>query len=167
VDRTGKLIHVIGIYEERIAKFLRRAGEAAQNKHAAIVFPGGDEFLGHEVHAVVERCDQADRGRAIEAGNLFVGMVPLEKDDGLPTPGFKACVDAVRFDAYFLKKLFVAGDIGTAGSADLDKTEPLQIGRIIFQEAFDSAEAFENSLGVIHAIHADAEERGFNAELFA
>ena len=31
---------------------------------------GGDELLGDEVHAVVERRDEADAGEAVEAGEV-------------------------------------------------------------------------------------------------
>src|SRR6202035_2777794 len=68
---------------------------------------------------------------------------------------------------HLLEKLLIAGDVGTAGRADLNKAETLEISGIIFEETLNSAEALENSFGVIHAIHADAEERGLDAELFA
>src|SRR5260221_654686 len=59
---AGELVHVVGIDEQRVTKFLRSTGETAEDKHTAIVFAGGDEFLGHQIHAVVERGDQAYRG---------------------------------------------------------------------------------------------------------
>src|SRR5579863_10477079 len=130
---TGKLVHVIGIYEQRVAQLLGRAGETAQDKRAAIVFAGGDKFLGHKVHAVVERGDQAYRGCAIEAGNLFVRMVALQKNDRFPAAGLEARVDAVGFDAHFLQKLPVTRDVGTAGSANLDEAEPLKVRGKIFK----------------------------------
>ena len=86
-DGAGQLVHVVRVDEQRIAQLLRRPGETAQDECAAIVLPGGDEFLGHEIHPVVERSDQANRSRAIEAGDLLVRMVPLEEDDRFPAPG--------------------------------------------------------------------------------
>src|SRR5579859_612400 len=167
VDEAGQLVHVVGIDEQSVAKLLGSARETAQEQNAAIILAGGDKFLRYKIHAVVERSDQADRSRAIEPGDFLVRMVPLEQNDGFPAPGLKARVDAVGFDAHFLEKLAVAGNVGAAGSANLDKTEAPKIGGIIFEKAFDSAEALENPFGVINAIHTDTEKGRFDAKLFA
>jgi hypothetical protein len=43
-----------------------------------------------------------------------------------------------------------------AGRADLHEGELAAVQRILFEEAFEAQEAFRQTLGVIHAIHADA-----------
>src|SRR5688572_28528583 len=76
-DCLRHALHVVGIHDEVVAHVARGAGEAAQHEHAIVVVPGGHELLGDEVHALVERGDQTQIGRAVELGYLCPIVVPV------------------------------------------------------------------------------------------
>ena len=63
--------------------------------------------------------------------------------------------------------MVIALDVGTAGRAYLYEGEAVLIARVRLDETFDRAEALENAFCVIDTVHSDAEERAFDAELFA
>ena len=62
----GEALDVVGVDEERVGQLLRGAGQLAQHEHAAKVLARRDELLGDEVHAVVQRADDAEIGQTIE-----------------------------------------------------------------------------------------------------
>ena len=65
------------------------------------------------------------------------------------------------------EELLVPRYIRAAGRADLHKSEAALVGGKAFEEALDAAEALENTLGVIDAVDADAEQRRFDTQLRA
>ena len=68
VDGVGGGGDVVRVDEERRLQLLGGAGELGEDEDAGVVGGlGGDELLGDEVHAVVERRDEADAGEAVEA----------------------------------------------------------------------------------------------------
>ncbi len=134
-------------------------------RHAAVVAPGCDEFLGDEVHPVVQRRDEADVRRAVEAGNLVVRMMALQEHDRLPAARIESRVDAFGFGRDFLEEAVVPVDLGPARCADLHEREaPFQIG-FCFEQPLDSAEALENAFRVVHAVDADREEFDVESEV--
>ena len=70
-----------GIDDDRLGKLARRARELAQHQHAALVVTRGDEFLRHEVHAVVQAADHAQFGRAIVLMHRIRLVVRGQQDD--------------------------------------------------------------------------------------
>ena len=68
MDGVGGGGDVVRVDEERRLQLLGGAGELGEHERAGIVgVLGGDELLGDEVHAVVERRDEADAGEPVEA----------------------------------------------------------------------------------------------------
>ena len=61
-ERRRAFVGVVRIDDQRLRQFARGAGELRQDKHAAFVVVRGDEFLGDEVHAVVQAAKRS-RGR--------------------------------------------------------------------------------------------------------
>ena len=55
-----------GLMMSASSQFLRRACQRTQNQHAVVIVPCGHELLGHEVHAVVQRTDDAEVRQPIE-----------------------------------------------------------------------------------------------------
>ncbi len=164
VHGIGQLLDVVGIDEQSVGKFVGSAGKRTEDQDPLFIVASGDEFLGHEIHAVMQRSDQAKRGSAVETDNLLMGVVPQERNDRPPAADAKAAVDAVGFGADFVEKLFVTRNVCAAGSADLHQGEAALINGIHFQEAFDAAEALDDALGVVEAIDTDSEKRCFDAE---
>jgi hypothetical protein len=64
VQRVGGLLDVVRVDDQRLGHLARGAGEAAEHQHALFVVARGDEFLAHQVHAVVQAGDDADVGGA-------------------------------------------------------------------------------------------------------
>jgi hypothetical protein len=64
--RAG-FFEVVGVHHQRLGQLAGGAGELAEHQHAAFVVARGDEFLGHQVHAVVQAADVAQVGGAVEA----------------------------------------------------------------------------------------------------
>ena len=159
----GELLDVVGIDEERVAQFAGGAGELAEDQDAVFVLARGDIFLGDEIHAVVQRGDHAEIGGAIVGINLLMGVMAAVKDDGLPLVALKARVDALGFGFHFVEKILIALDVGAAGRAELDEGEAARRTADIFEEALDAAETLEYSLGVVDAVHAEAEENRVRA----
>ena len=125
----------------------------------------GQELFGHQVHTVVQRSHEAQVGGAVEALDLAVAVVALAEDDGLPLRGLEAPVDALGFGVNLGQEIVVALDVGAAGRADLHEGEAALVARILFQKTLDRPEAFEDSLGVIDAVNAHAEQQSFDAQL--
>src|ERR1700676_4808056 len=93
-------------------------------------------------------------------------MVSFQKYDGFPSARLEARIDTFSFGADFVQKILVALYVSSAGSADLHERKSALISRIHLQKVFDTAEAFENSLGIVYAVHSNAEQAPFNSQLF-
>src|SRR5271166_1883798 len=92
-------------------------------------------------------------------------VVPQQRNDRLPATDLEPVVDSLRFATDLLEKLLVTRNVRAAGSADLYQGEAALINRIHFKEAFHATEAFDDSLGVVHAIDTNGQKRGFDSEL--
>ena len=66
----GHAFGVVRIDDQRLGQLARGAGEARQHQHALLVVARGHEFLGHQVHAVVQAGDDADVGGAEQLEDL-------------------------------------------------------------------------------------------------
>ena len=56
----GDCLRIVGIDEERCVELRGCARKARQNEHARVLrILRGNVFLGHEIHAVAQRCDQS------------------------------------------------------------------------------------------------------------
>src|ERR1051326_6765346 len=163
-DGVGERLGVIGIDKQGVGKFASSAGEGTEDEDAVFIVPRRDILLGDQVHAVVQRGDQADVGGTIEAIDLGMGMMAMPKPDRPPFAGLQTSIDArsLGFDA--LQEIVVLRDIRAARSADLNETEFLPVLRILVEESLDSAEALEDSLGVVDAIDTDADIKRLAAD---
>src|SRR5258708_21858779 len=93
--------------------------------------------------------------------------MPLEENDWFPAARVEARIDALAFGGDRVEQCLVALDLCADRRADLHEQKARVICAIQCQKMFDPAEALENSLGVIDAIHADTHHGSFDAELFA
>ena len=65
-ERGRKSVHVVRIDDEGVLQLLRRTRQLAQHQHAVLVVARGDEFLGDQVHPVVQRADDAEVRETVE-----------------------------------------------------------------------------------------------------
>src|SRR5262249_33673324 len=79
-------LDVVGIHEQGVPKLTRRAGEPAQNQHGIVVVAGGDELLGDQVHAVVQRADDTELRGPVPRADFSVLVVAFTVHDRLPAP---------------------------------------------------------------------------------
>ena len=94
LQRVGEGVGGVGIDEQRLGHLARGAGERREDQHALAIVARRDELLRDEVHAVVQRRDHADVGRAVAGEDVFDAVMRARQDDRLPV------VDAVlRVDA--------------------------------------------------------------------
>ena len=73
-----------GLIRMRVNKLAGRAGESAQDQYPILVVPAGDELLGHEIHAVVERADDTEPGEPVQGHHVHGALVLLDVGDRLP-----------------------------------------------------------------------------------
>src|SRR4029077_7736300 len=99
------------------------------------------------------------RGCPVVALDLFVRVMPFEKDNGLPSPGVKLGINAFRFRAHLVQEILVPFNIGSARSTDLHQGKSSLKGWILFKEPLNRSESFQNSFCVIHTVHTHAEKR--------
>ena len=62
---AARFVEIVGIDDQRLGQLTGRARELAEHEHAALIVPGGDEFLGDEIHPIVQTADVADVGGAV------------------------------------------------------------------------------------------------------
>src|SRR6185503_299248 len=86
-------VDVERIDEQRAVDLFRRSGEAAEEEYAAFVELARDEFLGHEIHSVLQRRHDAEIGRAIDAGEQIGIDVLVDQHDRRPVVGAEFGVD--------------------------------------------------------------------------
>src|SRR5665213_1058674 len=75
VDRVRHLVRVVRIHQERIGQLMARAGEAAQDQHALVVVARRHEFLCNQIHAVVQRRDQAEISGPVVGKNFGLAVL--------------------------------------------------------------------------------------------
>src|SRR5262245_18544235 len=123
MNRGGHVLDVVGVHQQRIAKVVRGAGESAQDQDAVVIVARGDEFLGDEIHAVVERRDHAEVGEPVEGVDLAVIVMPLAIHDGLPAALAEIRVERTHHLPRLLLNRLIARDATAAGRGDLDERE--------------------------------------------
>jgi len=153
------LINVVGIDEQGVAQLARRSCELAEDERAPFIAPGRNIFLGDEIHAVVQRRDQAEIRGAIEGLDFLMAVLALEENDGLPVAVLEAPIDTIGLGFDLREQIVIALDVSAAWRPDLHKSEFSLIAGIFLEEALDGEKALENSLGVVDAVDADAHER--------
>ena len=153
----GGLFDVVRIHQQSIAQLARRAGELAQDQHSALVPASCEKFLRDQVHAVMQRSDQAEIGCAVVRLNLLMAVLAIQKDDRLPLSALETPVDALRFGFHFGQQIVIALDVGAAGRSDLDEGELALIAGIFFKKALDGKKALEDSLCVVDAVDSDSD----------
>jgi hypothetical protein len=157
-QRHGGLLDVVGVHEQGLLEVARGAGEAAEHEHAAQVVARGHEFLGHEVHAVVQAAHVADVGGAVVAHDDVRLVVLAQQDERLPVRSAIRGVDARGRLLEAPVEVLVGGDGRAAGRGQLHEDEAPAKLRPQLQQLLHRQHALLEALGVVHAVHADAQQ---------
>src|SRR6266850_4782579 len=153
------LIDVVGIDDQGFGQLPRRPRELAENEHPALVVARGHELLGDEVHAVVQAAYETQLGGPVVLVDVvWVVMLDLEQDR-LVVLVREFVVDPARERAYARVVVLVLVDAGARRRRDLHEDELADPFGFELEKAFDREESFEYSLGIVEAVHADADHR--------
>ena len=66
IEGVREAVDVVWVDDQRILQLLGRARQRAQHEHAVLVVARGDEFLGHQIHSIVQRADDAEVRESVE-----------------------------------------------------------------------------------------------------
>ncbi len=156
VDGLADAFRIVRIDQQRRGQFVRGAGKARQDQHAGIVgVLRGDEFLGHQVHAVAQRRHQRRARGAVETGERGAAMRLVDVAQRRPRRLAIGAVDAADRLAH------LAADVGIFRNAGAAARRDLQIGHLaapvreIGEEALERVHALGDALGVIEPVDAD------------
>ena len=136
----------------------RGTGEPAQDQDPVLIVAAGHEFLGDQVHPVVQRADDAEPRQPMQRHHLDLVEVPLLEHDRLPRVGSPLPVDL--FDQFFdlgIEPLILTNMTAT-GRSDLYEDQPAAILGPVLEEAVDGAEPLGDPLGVIEPLDPDAQD---------
>ena len=104
--RTG----IVGIDDQRFQQLPGCTGERAEDENAFLVVPRRHEFLGHEVHPVVQAADDTEVGGLVDLEKFFLLVVLRQQDDGPVALPAVAVVDVGDEIEAFLVELPVCGN---------------------------------------------------------
>src|SRR6202030_3227696 len=122
-DRLSGAFDVVRIHQNSVAQLARGSGKTAEHQHSLFVIASRDELLGHQVHAIVQRRDQANVCAPGVTVNLRVTVLAVQEDNRLPLSGLKAPVNTLGFSFYVGEEVVIALDVSAAGSANLHEGE--------------------------------------------
>jgi hypothetical protein len=107
MDGVGDLIRIIGIHDQRVPQITRGTSEPGQDENTLLITATHHEFLGHQVHAVMEGSDKTQISTPVKGLYFAVRMVLFEKDDGLPVPFLEFPVDSFDFRLHFCHEIVI------------------------------------------------------------
>ena len=101
----------------------------------------GHIFFGDQVHAVVQRRDQADMRRTIEAGKRQLRKTLVEVADRKPVDLAMAAVDLADQRGKLGLKVAVGADIAARGHRNLQQRHRAFEMRLRLEQAVESAQS--------------------------
>src|SRR5262249_34464659 len=135
----------------------RRARNARQDEHTMLVIPRSDEFLGDEVHAVMQAGDHAQIGSPEQLEHFAWLAMPHLEQHGQVVPAAVPLVDLADEGFDLLLQMAIGGELAAGRRRDLQEYEAPLPFRVTRQQGIDRPQPVENSLGVIEPLDADAE----------
>ena len=97
-DSIGHAFGTKRISYEGGIQFTRCAGEARQHQDPGVLrILGRPVFLGDQVYAVVQRCNQADAGGTLKTRQVLAGVALVKIVDGHPVELGETAIDVIRF----------------------------------------------------------------------
>src|ERR1051325_6752404 len=151
----GALIVVIGIDADGLGELAGRAGEVTQDEDPALVVSRRHEFLGHEIHPVMQAGHHAElRGPVMGVDLLRLMVLHLEDDRRRVRPR-EPVVDARGQRAHARLVFLVLADAGASRGGDLNECELPDPLRLELEETLHGTQPLLDSLGVVQPVHPD------------
>ena len=167
VQGLGELVGGERIHRHHVGERPGRAGELRQ--HAArppSSAARGDELLGDEIHAVVQRRHHARVGGAVERADLFGRVVLAAEDDRRPVRACRSArLMAVHLRQHLGAERLVAARGGRASARRSAGTPPVsRHSGWRVEQPLEGLQALGNALGVVEPVDAHDEPGVADAE---
>ena len=159
-DSVLEAVDVVRVHQQRLLELVRGAGEFAEDQGAVVVGPGGDVFLGHEVHAVAEGGDQHDVRGQVQRHHFFDGVAVVKVADRSVLDGVVRAVDVADGAFHFLAQQAVLLNALAAGAGDLDQRGVADLELALVEELLVGLEPVADALGVVEPVHAEQDGLG-------
>ena len=155
VNRLGGLLDGERVDQQGVAQFPSRSREAAEDQDAVVV--AGDVFLGHEIHPIVERADDAESREAVQRHHVRRPLVALDVSDRLPAPRPPAGVNLLDHLINLAIDLLIRRHVRPARDRDLDEAQPAAVFGMILEQEIEPPDPVGDSLGVVQPLDAHAD----------
>src|SRR4030042_4725818 len=119
--------------EDRPGELTGRPRELAEKEDAALAGAGGHEFLGHEVHPVMDGTDHDDMSGLVVGEDVVEWQMGLLEDDGLPVLGLPPLVDVDDAAVDLVVVVPVLADVDPGKGTVLEKDEPADEPRVFLE----------------------------------
>ncbi len=164
-DGLGEALDVVRVQHQGLLQLAGGPRELRQQQDAAVVAGGGDELRGHQVHAVVQGADNAKVGQRGEGDEGVEVLVALEQDHRAPVGRGQAGVQGLAAPLDVGHHILVVLQVRPRGHADLDVAEAAPPAGVEVEEALQGLQALGDALGVVEAVHAQAQLEALQAVL--
>ena len=154
----------VRVDDQRLFELSRGPGEAAQDQGTLLVLSRRDVLLGHEIHTVVQRSDQAEVSGLVEGPDVIVRVMGLQKDQGLPFTIAEASIDPFGFCFQRRGQIPILRNASPARRPKLDERQLASIARVVVQEPFERSKSLHQAFGVVKPIDTNPEIRRPHAE---
>ncbi len=155
LDGLGHALGVVGVDQQRLLELLGRAGEARQHQHAGVLrVLRHHVFLGHQVHAVAQRCDQAHARHAAQAGHALSGHGAVDVAQRHPVQIAEVAVDGATQSLQLLAQVRVGVHVVARGRGDHDQRGAVLVLGVALQQLAEGAYALGDALGVVQPVDA-------------
>ena len=146
-----------GFTSNAVGELARRTRELAEHQHAPVIIARADEFLRHQVHAVMQTADVTEIGGPQEAVNIRRVVMRFEQDDRPIAVGTKPAIDAIGSADDPCSDLAIGRETLAARLRDLDEHESLPHLGVGLEQALDRQKFLSDPFRVIQPIDADSQ----------
>ena len=146
----------MGIDQQRGIELPGGAGEFRKHQHAGVErVLRRHILLGDQVHAVVQRGNEADPRGAVEARQFCLRKTPVQIPDRNPVDLGMTPVDIADERGKLLLELAIGVDLGARGHRDLQQRDRTSQCGLELQHAIECAQAIRQAFGIVDAIDPD------------
>mmetsp|Transcript_59940 Transcript_59940/g.112839 ORF Transcript_59940/g.112839 Transcript_59940/m.112839 type:complete len:253 (-) Transcript_59940:591-1349(-) len=148
VNGFRNVLLVVWIHDDGIKKLLGRPGQfrkykAARHHISPIAILGNDELLGHEVHAINQRCHQTAIGPGIKCSKFINRNGSMDVHERLPHWSGEPAIYPANGLVHFLFDVLILSDLLTRWHGDEQKHRFLMIQRALLRNVFFALWALE------------------------
>ena len=155
VDRVGQLLRVPRVDDQAAVQALCRARELGEDHDAVALLLCGDVLVGHQVHAVSCRGDEADVRDRVEGDQLVEGHGLVHEVDWHELDGAELAVDAPDKLVDDSAEVLVLFDVLARGHSDLHQDNLANPLRVLSKEDLESVQLLRYTLDVVQTVNTD------------